>query len=73
MSSAPHLHYEVSHLYRQLDPEVFVNWSMDKYAELFARYPQIQWQQLAQSVRGRLGMQPHIIALAALETDLNSG
>lgn len=73
LSSAPHLHYEVSHLYRQLDPEVFVNWSLDNYTELFARYPKVRWQQLAQSVRGRLGMKPQVFARADLNTDLTSG
>ncbi len=73
LSSAPHLHYEVSHLYRQLDPEVFVNWSMDNYTELFARYPKIRWQQFAQSVRGRLGVPPQVLARAELAADVNSG
>lgn len=50
-STAPHLHYEVRHLNRRLDPAHFLRWSMDEYDILFAKEEHVEWESLVEVIR----------------------
>ncbi len=50
-STAPHLHYEVRHLNRRLDPKPFLRWSMDEYDILFANEEHVEWESLVEVIR----------------------
>ena len=51
LSSGPHLHYEVNHLYRKLDPEPFIHWTMDNYQAIFEKENSVEWDSLAAIVK----------------------
>lgn len=51
VSTAPHLHYEVRHLNRRLDPKAFMLWSMDDYDILFAKEEHVEWEFLVEVIR----------------------
>lgn len=50
-ATAPHLHYEVRHLNRRLDPKPFLHWSMDDYDILFAQEEHVEWESLVEVIR----------------------
>jgi len=50
-SAAPHLHYEVRHLNRNLDPQPFLNWSLDEYDVIFTEEDRVEWESLADMIR----------------------
>ncbi len=50
-ATAPHLHYEVRHLNRRLDPNPFMRWSLDEYDLLFAKEDRVEWESLVEVVR----------------------
>lgn len=50
-TTAPHLHYEVRHLNRRLDPKAFMLWSMDDYDILFAKEEHVEWESLVEVIR----------------------
>jgi len=50
-STAPHLHYEVRHLNRRLDPDSFLRWSMEDYEVLFTNEERVEWESLAEVIR----------------------
>lgn len=50
-STAPHLHYEVRHLNRRLDPAPFLQWSLEDYEILFAKEDRVEWESLIETVR----------------------
>lgn len=45
-STGPHLHYEIRHLGRDLDPEPFTEWTMKNYTQIFEKEASIKWQSL---------------------------
>ncbi|MGD9858661.1 MAG: M23 family metallopeptidase [Marinobacterium sp.] len=45
-STGAHLHYEVRHLYRPLNPEPFVQWGLDNFDSLFSRVEEVPWESL---------------------------
>lgn len=51
VATAPHLHYEVRYLQRRLNPEPFLDWSMEQYDLVFEQEERVQWQSLAEAVR----------------------
>lgn len=53
-SEAPHLHYEVRYLGRRLNPEPFIEWSIDRYETVFEQEERVQWQSLARTVRNKV-------------------
>lgn len=71
LSSGPHLHYEVRHIYRKLDPTPFLEWSLERYDSLFTREDDIQWESLASTVRRQIhrvaGLQSSQTAAASTE------
>ncbi|TVS13734.1 MAG: M23 family peptidase [Wenzhouxiangella sp.] len=50
-STAPHLHYEVRHLNRRLDPKPFMRWSINDYDILFAKEERVEWESLVEIIR----------------------
>jgi len=50
-SAAPHLHYEVRHLNRRLDPLPFLHWSMTEYDRVFAEEDRVEWESLVEVIR----------------------
>ncbi|MBA1146552.1 peptidoglycan DD-metalloendopeptidase family protein [Ectothiorhodospiraceae bacterium WFHF3C12] len=54
LSSAPHLHYEVRHIYRKLDPSAFLAWSLENYDALFEQEDGVKWDSLAKAVKRRV-------------------
>ncbi len=50
-SAAPHLHYEVRHLNRRLNPKPFVHWSMEDYDRVFTEEDRVEWESLAEVIR----------------------
>ena len=45
-STGPHLHYEVRHLYRAIDPEPFVAWNIGNFDSLFTNVKGVKWASL---------------------------
>lgn len=56
LSSGPHLHYEVRHLQRRLDPEPFMQWSLAQYDSLFEKETRVKWDSLARAVKERYSL-----------------
>ena len=54
LSSGPHLHYEVRHIYRKLQPKPFLVWGLDNYDSLFQQEDRVKWDSLAKAVKRRL-------------------
>jgi len=51
VSTGPHLHYEVRHLNRRLDPDSFLRWSMEDYEVLFTNEERVEWESLVEVIR----------------------
>ena len=51
--SGPHLHYEIWHLQRQLNPEPFLEWNLERYDHVFEEESRVQWDSLAQGISQR--------------------
>lgn len=51
--NGPHLHYEVWHVQRRLDPEPFLDWSLSTYDELFEQEGRVKWDSLAKGIKRR--------------------
>ena len=47
LSEAPHLHYEVRHLYTPLDPEPFMKWGLNNFESIFSAVEEVQWESLS--------------------------
>lgn len=46
LSTGPHLHYEVRHLFRSLNPEPFISWDITNFDTLFNKVKGIKWASL---------------------------
>ena len=55
VSTAPHLHYEVRHLNRRLDPSPFMRWSLEDYDILFTKEDRVEWESLVEVIRRTAG------------------
>ncbi|BAU58412.1 M23 family metallopeptidase [Halorhodospira halochloris] len=51
--NGPHLHYEIWHLQRKLNPEPFLDWSLSNYDELFEKEGRVKWESLAKGISQR--------------------
>lgn len=51
LSSGPHLHYEIRHIQRRLNPVPFMEWSLNRYEALFEKEGRVQWDSLAKAIR----------------------
>jgi|HigsolmetaAR201D_1030396.scaffolds.fasta_scaffold15580_2 Membrane proteins related to metalloendopeptidases len=71
LSSGPHLHYEVRHLQRRLDPRPFLEWSLARYESLFEKEGRVQWDSLAKAIKDRLNIQVPRSSLAEANSVAN--
>ncbi|MGH1463524.1 MAG: M23 family metallopeptidase, partial [Neptuniibacter sp.] len=46
LSTGPHLHYEIRHLFTSIDPEPFISWDITKFNALFTKVKDIKWASL---------------------------
>lgn len=46
-STGPHLHYEVRHLFRPLNPAPFMKWGLDNFEHLFTEIEEVPWESLS--------------------------
>lgn len=51
MSSGPHLHYELQHLYKTLNPYYFTKWSIENYQQIFEKEKSILWNSILEVTR----------------------
>jgi len=49
-SNGPHLHYEVIHASKVLEPIYFINWNMKNYEEIFEKQRRVKWESLVNLV-----------------------
>ena len=49
-SNGPHLHYEVIHASKVLDPKHFIDWDMKNYEEIFEKQRRVNWESLVKLV-----------------------
>jgi len=45
-STGPHLHYEVSHAGKSLNPKDYINWNIKNYEDIFNKQRRVQWESL---------------------------
>ncbi len=46
LSTGPHLHYEIRHLFSILDPEPFLSWNITNFDSLFTKVKGVKWASL---------------------------
>lgn len=46
LSTGPHLHYEIRHLFTSLNPEPFISWDITNFDSLFTKVKGIKWASL---------------------------
>ena len=46
LSSGPHLHYEVRYVQRTVNPQRFMDWSLDNYEDIFKEQRRVNWDSL---------------------------
>ncbi len=51
--NGPHLHYEIWHTQRKLNPEPFLDWSLENYEEVFEEEGRVKWESLAKGINRR--------------------
>lgn len=67
LAEGPHLHYEVMHIQRRLDPEPFLDWSLGDYENIFEEINRVKWDGLLQAVRMRLNAPVHRLTMRQSE------
>lgn len=45
-STGPHLHYEVRHMYRAIDPAPFLSWNITNFDTIFTKVKSVKWASL---------------------------
>jgi len=63
-STGPHLHYEILHAKRLLNPYAFIQWDMENYESLFKNERKVKWDSLI----GILDRQNKMVSLASIQT-----
>ncbi|PIE25496.1 MAG: peptidase M23 [Neptuniibacter caesariensis] len=46
LSTGPHLHYEIRHLFTPIDPEPFLSWNITNFDTLFTKVKGVKWASL---------------------------
>ncbi len=49
-SNGPHLHYEVVHASKVLDPKDFIKWNLKSYEKIFEKQRRVKWESLVKLV-----------------------
>jgi len=52
-SSGPHLHYEIKHANKVLDPKHFTTWNMKNYEEIFDKQRRVKWESLIKLIKNQ--------------------
>lgn len=52
-SSGPHLHYEVRHANKVLDPNHFTTWNMKNYEKIFEKQRRVEWESLIKLIKNQ--------------------
>jgi len=50
-SSGPHLHYEIRHGTKSLNPYYFVKWNIKTYESIFKKEPRVNWKPLLKLIK----------------------
>lgn len=56
LTSGPHLHYEIRHIQRRLDPKAFMEWNLSRYDSIFEKEARVQWDSLAKVVKEKANL-----------------
>ncbi len=49
-SSGPHLHYEIKYANKVLNPNKFIKWKLDNYANILQKEGRVQWESLVKLI-----------------------
>jgi len=71
LSSGPHLHYEVRHIQRRLNPEPFMQWTLNDYDSLFEKEGRVKWDSLAKVVKERFSLAGRRLSQVELSSEGN--
>ena len=71
LSSGPHLHYEIRHIQRRLDPKAFMEWSLNRYDTLFEKEGRVQWDSLAKVVKEKANIPGRRLSLREADSEAN--
>lgn len=52
-SNGPHLHYEVKHANKVLDPKSFITWNMKNYEKIFEKQRRVEWESLIKLIKNQ--------------------
>ena len=52
-SNGPHLHYEIKHANKVLDPKAFIKWNMKNYEEIFEKQRRVEWESLIKLIKNQ--------------------
>ncbi len=63
VTDGPHLHYEIWHIQRRLDPTAFLDWSLSEYESIFEEKGRVKWDELLNAVRMRLNAPVHRLTM----------
>jgi len=66
LSDGPHLHYEIWHNGKSLNPEPFMTWGMESFETIFSVEKGVEWQSLQILIEQRLAMQAQLSLQPAL-------
>lgn len=51
LSSGPHLHYEIRYVQRTVNPQRFIDWSLENYEPIFKEQRRINWDSLLKAAK----------------------
>ncbi len=66
-SNAPHLHYEIRYIHRNLDPANFISWNLENYDSIFDKEKKIKWSSLIQAAARQAYPLPPLLLHTALK------
>jgi len=52
-SNGPHLHYEIKHANKVLDPKPFIEWDMKNYEKIFEKQRRVEWESLIKLIKNQ--------------------
>jgi len=52
-SNGPHLHYEIRHANKVLNPKHFTTWNMKNYEEIFEKQRRVKWESLIKLIKNQ--------------------
>ena len=52
-SNGPHLHYEIRHANKVLNPKYFTTWNMKNYEEIFEKQRRVEWESLIKLIKNQ--------------------